>query len=919
MPQSYSLKSMLLATTLMTIGVIATSQADAQERIRERVDTDRVLETIEVTAQKRAQDLQDVPIAIQALNAETLETLRIDGFDDLSNFTPGLIASPNPADSSGLRLSIRGIGQDDPQIGLDATVGLYVNGVYVGKTPGLAFDTPDLERIEVLKGPQGTLYGRNAVAGAINIITKGAEIGAGFSGTATLEAGNFNTFGAKGAVNIPLGDSAAVKLSGLLFNRDGYVENVPTSIDLVALSGNPLAGVLQQGRGADFGGVERTGYALDFAWELTPELRLEYGLDGSTSLNEPYFSQLVPNQDGGFGFFQAPTVGTGFELVPVTQGFQREAVSAQPVEETRSDIIGHRLSADWDWDADHSLKFTAAHRRADVDAYTAFFPEMNPFVLGGALAAGTVDPTAPADIVTNPSSLDLLGTIAPGLFAAIGVDVRDNFALPFNTPAAPPVFNGPFTSFGTGAAQGIPTLDNHKQFSLELTQTGSFSDRFTYTAGLFYFDEDTAAGQFLDRPGDGLGFAQLLPSLALLEPIQGVLAGPPGDPANGLIGTGLQLEAIAGALTNPATPPAALPGLNAQLVALQAQLAALQAQLTGLGETAGAIYKAARSPGARLELDTQAFAAYGELSIAITDKLTVTGGLRYSRDQKKAFQQGYSPFFNDTIDLQGNPIEPLTGDETFDSIDPKLVLEYSPNEDLFLYASYSQAFRSGGFNQASVNLDDFVFDEERIRSGEIGFKSDWYNNRLRINANVFASFIEGQQFTYTNPLIPIARFIENNDADFIGFEVDGQYVVGDYLTASFSYAYLDAEADEFINPFTGTLAGGVDNAPKNSYSVNLDYLRPFGSGELHAHLGFNHKDATTIIGVPRTASNLLDARIAYTLGSIDTRQISIFAYGQNLTDDEYTIDGLDVLSDVIGTTRIYGQPRTFGGGVSVTF
>lgn len=921
-------KFALLASSALIAGATVSTAASAQERIQERVDTDRVLTTVEVTAQKRAQNLQDVPISIQAFDAERLETFRIDGFDDLQTFTPGLTASPNPADSSGLRLSIRGIGQDDPQIGLDATVGLYVNGVYIGKTPGLAFDTPDLERIEVLKGPQGTLYGRNAVAGAINIITKGAEIGEDFRTNLTVEAGNFGQFGFKGAVNIPLGETAAVKFSGLVFDRDGYVDNVPTQLDLVALSGNPLAGSLPQGQGADFGGVERTGFNLDFGWQVTPQLLVEYGFDTSLSFNEPFFQQFVENAGGGFGTFQAGSVLTGFPLIPVTEGFQREAVSTIPIEETRSDVSGHRISAEWDWNENHSTKVLGAYRRADVDAFTSFFPELSPFVLQGTFAAGTVNPVAAADPLTNPSLLDLLGGALPGLLTNIDpllandLTVRPDFAVPFTTPFDPVLLPGPFATFGSSPVGGIPSLDNHEQFSIELTQTGSFGDRITYTGGLFYFDEDTAAGSFSDRSGDALSLLQLLPTLNVLQPIGAILQGPAGDPANGLIGTGAQLEGIAAALQNPLTPPAAFPGLQAQLGALQAQLAGLNGQLDTLAGPDSVLVEIltdARSPGARLELDTQAFAAYGEVTVQLTDQFALTGGLRYSRDDKEAFHQGISPFFNDTTDLLGNPIAPLIGDEVFDSFDPKVVLEYTPTDDLLIYASYSQAFRSGGFNQAAVDVDSFVFDQERIRSGEIGLKSDWFNNRVRLNANVFASFIEDQQITFINPAIPVARFVANNDAEFIGFELDGQVIVGDYLTASFSYAFLDAEADEFINPFTGVIVGGVDNAPRNSYAVNLDYNRPVGIGDLAAHIGFNHKDATTVIGVPRTNSNLLDARLGYTFGGDEGRSITVFAYGQNLTDDNFTIDAFDGFQAVFGTTNVFGQPRTYGGGVSVTF
>ncbi|MEO0884134.1 MAG: TonB-dependent receptor [Pseudomonadota bacterium] len=880
-----SRKSCLLVTTFLTAHLVSGSVASAQERIRERLDTDRVLDTVEVTAQKRTEDLQDVPIAITTFDATKLDTLRIDGFDDISNFTPGVIASPTPGDSSGLSVSIRGIGQDDPQVGLDATVGFYLDGVYIGKTPGLSFDVPDLERIEVVKGPQGTLFGRNAVAGAINIITKGAEVGGDFGGNATVEFGNFDTFAIRGAVNIPLGETAALKVSGVSFDRDGFIENVETNFPLGSLPGVPdAAGFLPQGQGADFGGSERSAITAEIAWEPTNDLRFEYAFEDNRTNIEPFFSQSIPDPETGeFGFLLAPTLATDSPLVPITPGRQDEVVSTIPIGETQTDTIGHRAEVTWDWHENHSSKLLFGYRRADVDSFTGFFTEANPFVLDAVLSTGQIDPTLPSDPITNPSIIDTFAVSLPLTTNVVlqplvssDITLREDFAEPFLAAFDPPLFPGPFVSFGVSPDTGIPTLDNHEQFQIEYTQTGTLGSRIDYTFGLFYFDEQTAAGAFNDRPGDALGIAQLLPALSLLADVGAAFAGPPEELVP-------QLEAIAGE--------------------------------DGLG----AILSAARSPGARIEIDTQAFAVYGEAKYQFTDQISITGGLRYSRDDKEAFQQGISPFFNDTIDLLGNPIPALEGEDVFDSIDPRVVIEYEPTEDLLLYASYSQAFRSGGFNQSSVNLSDFFFDEERIRSGEIGFKSDLLNRRIRLNANVYASFVDDQQFTFTNPLVPVTRFIDNNDSRFIGFEIDGQFVVADFLTASFSYAFLDAEADEFINPFTGELAGEVDNAPRNSFSINLDYDRPVGPGNLQAHLGFNYKDETTVIGVPRTDSGLLDARLAYSLYSGDDSRVTIFVYGQNLTDDEFTIDGLDAFAPLVATTQIFGQARTYGGGITVVF
>lgn len=875
-------KSALLATTILAATAFSLPpSASAQERIRERLDTDRVLGTVEVTTQKREQNLQDVPISVRAFNAEDLATFRIDGFDDLSAFTPGLIASPNPAESSGLRLAIRGIGVNDPQIGLDATVGLYVNGIYVGKTPGLAFDTPDLESVEVVKGPQGTLFGRNAVAGAISINTKGAEIGE-WSGHATTEFGNFDSFGYRGAVNVPIGDRAAIKIAGLSFERDGYVENVLTPVDLGGF-------ILQQGLGTDFGGIDRSGITVDLAWEPLDNFRLEYGFEDARTVAEPLFNQAAPP----FGLLLAPTLNQPTPpLVPITDGRQDEVVSTTEIFDGGTEIIGHRIEANYDWNDDHSTKFLVGYRRADSNAFATFYPELNQFVFDALLSSPQPLPGGGA----GPSLLDTFNAL-PMILGGLGVTTRPDFNVPLNGAFNPPFINGPFATFGTTPPQGNPVLDGHEQLSFELTQTGSLGDRINYTFGAFYFDEETAAGPIFERPGEAIGLAQLFPALGFLQPINDVAAG---------------LQTVGAALQNPMTPPGQLPGLQAQFAGLQAQLAELTSGVAG-------VLTVARAPGSRIELDTEAYAVYGDVTFALTDQLSVTGGLRYSRDNKTAVQQGFSSLFNDTTDLLGNPIPQLNGDESFDSLDPRVVVEFTPTDDLLFYASYSQAFRSGGFNQAAISQADFNFDEERIRSGEVGVKSDLFNGRIRLNGAVFASFLDDQQFSFTNPAQPVTRFIGNNDSRRIGFEIDGQFVVGDFLTASAAYTYLDAEADDFINPFTGANLSDVDQAPRNSYSINLDYVRPVSIGEMQAHIGFNHKDASSITGAQLTGQNLLDARLAYTIAGEGNRAVTIFAYGQNLTDDEYTIDSLNVLNQLISNLDTFGLPRTYGGGITISF
>ena len=166
------------------------------------------LDEIIVTAQKKQENLQDVPVAISAFDLEALETNRIEGIEDIGTFTPGLYVTSNPADPNGVRVSIRGIGTYDPQVGQDSRVAIYQDGVYLGKTQGLGIDMPDLARVEILKGPQGTLYGRNTVAGAINLISATPNPGE-LSGKINAEYGSYDHKKVSGAVNLPMGDTAA--------------------------------------------------------------------------------------------------------------------------------------------------------------------------------------------------------------------------------------------------------------------------------------------------------------------------------------------------------------------------------------------------------------------------------------------------------------------------------------------------------------------------------------------------------------------------------------------------------------------------------------------------------------------------------------------------------------------------------------
>jgi iron complex outermembrane recepter protein len=182
------------------------------------------LDEIVVTAQRRVESLQQTPVSVAAFSTDKLEVRGINNVLDLGSQVPGMTIEPFPINISTLRIFIRGIGILDSQITQDPAVGVYLDGVYLGRSVGLAFDVADLERIEVLRGPQGTLYGRNTTGGAINLITRRPS-NDGFTMEHKLMGGNRGYAAGKTMLNVPVTEDIALKVSALSSHKHGFVEN----------------------------------------------------------------------------------------------------------------------------------------------------------------------------------------------------------------------------------------------------------------------------------------------------------------------------------------------------------------------------------------------------------------------------------------------------------------------------------------------------------------------------------------------------------------------------------------------------------------------------------------------------------------------------------------------------------------------
>ncbi|WP_028008867.1 TonB-dependent receptor [Solimonas flava] len=301
-------------------------------------DDGKIAEIV-VTAQRREEKLQEVPLAVTALGAEQIQDRGIQNVTDLSALAPGLQISKTASNSTISQITIRGLSQINPAIYWDPAVGIYVDGVYIGKAQGSVFDVVDLERVEVLRGPQGTLYGRNTLAGAINLVTRRPS--GEFGGTASLEIGNYDAVTTKASVDLPKMGIFSVTLAARQEQRSGWVHtsNDSSTSALNDRNGNGL----------------RLAVDMDFA----PGLLGQYRFDRSIVDQTPNWDQLYRIDSDLYGFYPTlPDYASHDRL-------DHADLNAPMFEKAR--IMGHAFTLSWDLDEHNQLKSISGYRTMNWD------------------------------------------------------------------------------------------------------------------------------------------------------------------------------------------------------------------------------------------------------------------------------------------------------------------------------------------------------------------------------------------------------------------------------------------------------------------------------------------------------------------------------------------------------------------------
>jgi len=402
------------------------------------------IEEIMVTARKREESIQDTPIAISAFTGEGLAIRGVTDLSRLDNFAPNLVLRRSPSNSgvTNAAVYIRGIGQNDFVPVIDPGVGIYVDGVYLGRSVGAVLDLLDVERVEVLRGPQGTLFGKNTIGGAVSLTSKRpTDV---FGGKISAKVGTDNLRDITATLNLPLSDSFLTRITVASLKQDGYVHRVFDGKDLG--DKNTIAG------------------RLTALWLVNDKVEVSFAADYSKDdENGPplVLTGIEPLNPGLLGPGGAPSM-TLYQNTFVSQ------LAAGGI------VPGGEF---FDPTAEFPFNFMACFQPSNLNNPTCFNQKyIQP--AGGTLNYGT-DPTS--------SELETWGVSAT-------LDWTINDQLSMKTIAAHRAFNGTFYNDADGAPQRVSQLIDifdQKQNSLELQLLGkAFQNRLNWILGAYYFKED---------------------------------------------------------------------------------------------------------------------------------------------------------------------------------------------------------------------------------------------------------------------------------------------------------------------------------------------------------------------------------------------------------------------------------------------
>lgn len=802
------------------------------------------VEEIVVTAEKRSENLQVVPIADTALTGEDLVTKNIVNLQDLTFYVPGLQeyeAGPGRVD-----YTIRGIGgEGQPSANADGGVGTYQDEVYIGRPYLVNTEFLDIDRVEVLRGPQGTLFGRNTIGGAISFYSR--EPDDETTGAADLTGGNYGTVDASGYVSGKLTDGLDGLMAVNVKSHGGYDTNTSTGDKLDDETFYGVSGALR--------------------WRPTADLDMTLNVDtGHRTGNGGWW--VLTNTDACPGSQSNYYAYTPCSISGMNQPGQ---ISPNPRKQQEG--------------ADNGL--------GDIDN------------TGGSL---NIKWTNPWGLLTSISSYrtgrlntrtDEVGPQAEPLNYCNSADFANFYSAPpyngtHSTGAPINGVNCPGWTGGNGAtSKPYPSYPSYVGYDSQIANYNKTFDIWPlsdmdYT--LFEKDKTEQYSQELRLSSVG------------------------DSPLSWIVGAYFYREATD-----------QINGYNYQFNFPESSAYAYG----GTGYTDG-------------HVTTDSYALFAHVGYNFTDALKVQAGVRWTEDHKTTAETPYGTSANaqytyngtDTPNPNGYTPCPAngcwyaTGQKTFVDITPGGTISYQVDPDIFTYATVSQGFKSGGFNdQATDNIAATVpFKTETLTNYEVGAKTEWLDRRLLLNASVFYLKYSNFQAQEELPCSACGKgeeyFVSNlGVAHNQGIELEFEYRPIDALDLYGNYSYQDGKIDKAsypngepapFGPLTNLAGDRLEFAPGNKFTVGSAYTMLVDTINVTPRIqySFTEHQWSEVTNIP--------AEIAPSMSSLDASllfapeawsQWSLEFWGKNLENHLNYSDSFVIWNSQF---RKLGAPETFG-------
>ena len=874
-------------TASSTSGTADPTQAQPSSAAPAAIDDYQSANEVVVQATRRAETIQNVPIAITALGAQQLEEAGVTDIRDLEQIAPSVQTSTGQSSATGSTIYIRGITTAGDNPGFEPAVGVFIDGVFRSRAGVAIAELPELERVEVLRGPQGTLFGRNTSAGALSVFTAkpAHELGGYVEGS----YGNYDAWSLRGALTGPVGDQIALRVDGGYRKRDGYIRDANSN--------------------RRFNNIDRwnvRGQALFDSTDVTFRLIGDYyetdeQCCGSVSVVRGALAPVIQGvaaSQGLVGLYTGPA-SDRTEAVSPNRGFGERVRDYGVSGELNWNLGGVKLTSitayrNWRALRDQDVDFSGIDR-----AYrTGYRSQLKDFTQEVRLQGSAFDNKL--DWLIGGFYLNEKNTLRDTV--RIGNDGNRYVDSIFNALAGPS-FGGRVQFFGSlGAATPTPgaVLLNPAVPNSLAALNAAYGATLAPLVGCFRAQAGTAPSSLCVIPGFP---ATAIPGLAALaaSPLPAAVSGQGNNPDDFRVKT----DAIAAFTHN--------------IINITDQLSL----------TLGARYNhETKRLNASINNDLGSCTFFNQVRAGNTAAVAYANLLRQLGLFNNLFLLGCNPAVN--TEFNGAYANRFSEDKVTGTA--KLAFKVSPR--LMVYGSYDRGYKSGGYNLDQGSFDsvllggngpqatDLKFGSETVNAYEIGFKSE-PTRAFTLNVAGFYQKFKGLQSLVFSGNNFVVQNVPRSTSR--GIEAEATARPSRDLIFQMAYSYIEAQYDK-NNNFTGTPLAGQEgrqftNQPKHTITLGGTWTPALTSdwrGLVHVDMRYN-SEVNIPSGNPDPLTGrtqlynqgypLVGARIG--VQSADrTKSVAFFV--ENLTNQYYHITGFAVPEQTGNYNAYPGYPRFYG-------